>query len=320
MAKDKLSGIIQGHEIDAFDAPGSGERKPVQPENFATIGITRLWEKYDGILSWGKGQCVAIVDDGCDLTVPEWQVSLPWGKKVLATYNSVDDNDDPTPVPPGYHGTSVGYASSLCYEGLCAVAYNDYVAQIRSCSIVHLRQDETATLSRALRWVADNAEKYNITAVNLSVLDDEQHTEPMPTSLDAPLQRLRAAGIWVSSPCGNTQHTGGISWPACQPFCYGIGSVYEGAVYNDRWANTDILVDAQYTSSSNGYIVGSYTVMREAVEKTGFDWKKYGDNLPDAVMAIYKKTGFSLHDARTGLDFKALNLLAAVDFVFGRTE
>ena len=34
----------------------------------------------------------------------------------------IDGNDDPTPVPPGYHGTSVGFPSSLNYQGVRGVA------------------------------------------------------------------------------------------------------------------------------------------------------------------------------------------------------
>ena len=307
-----LNGIVAGHEIDTAEQVRSGQRTPYHQAHFDAIGITAVWKKYEGVLTWGEGQCIAIVDDGCDLSVPEWQ-----NGKVRAAWNAFEQNDDPTPVPPGYHGTSVGYPSSLNYNGLCGVAYQNQTVQIRSCTIVHLPkiEGEDVTLARALHWIADHALEYNITAVNLSALDDTEHTEPVPTVVDEPLRRLREMNIWVSAPCGNNQHTGGISWPACQPYCYAIGSVEQESVYNDRYHNTDLLVHAQFTSSSNAYVVGSYQIWREAVMKTNFPWQDFGKTLPEAALAIFHKTGRTYHDPATGIAFPSLDLLAAVDFV-----
>lgn len=77
---------------------------PWQAVEMEHFRVLQTWKKYDGMLSWGRGQCLAILDDGCDLSVPEWNEKLPWGNKVVAGYNSIDHNDDPSPVPPGYHG------------------------------------------------------------------------------------------------------------------------------------------------------------------------------------------------------------------------
>ena len=292
-----LSGIEKGLEIDAAEKIG-GTRTPYNKEHFESIGVTRVWEKYDGILSFGEGQVLAIVDDGCNLSVPEWQTVHPWGPKVVAAWNVYEENSDPSHVPPGYHGTTVGYPSSICYNGLCGIAYRNQTAQIRSCTIVHLPkiEGEDVTLAKALLWVCENAEKYNITAVNLSALDDVPHTEPYPTVLDAPLARLREMNIWVSAPCGNLQHT-------------------DEKVYNDRYNNTDLLVHAHFTSSSNAYAAASFMIWREAVEKTGFDWKRYGKTMPDAAMAMFLFTGKEYKDEATGLTFKALDLEKVIDLI-----
>jgi len=42
-----------------------------------------------------------------------------------------------------------------------------------------------------------------------------------------------------------------------------------------------------------------------------------GPTLPDAMMSIFQRTGVPIHDPGTGLDFRELDLLAAVDHVFG---
>ena len=295
---------------------------PYNVPSFTTIRVQEVWRKYDAVLSWGKGQTLAILDDGCDLTVPQWQAKLAWGKKVIAGYNSFDDNNDPTPVPPGYHGTTVGYPSSLNYNGVHGIAYNNYVAQVRCVTIVHLPGYESRTMARALQWVIDNHEKYNITAINLSPLDDKEHRVPVPTEIDPKLRKLRALNIWVSAPTGNNEHTSGISWPACQPDCFAVGATLpeKHKVIRDRFNNTDLLVAAVATSSSNAYAAASFQIMREAIEKTGFNWKQYGPTMPEAVMHIFQKTGAAVHDPVTGIDFKELDLLAAVDYIFGHSS
>ena len=313
----RVSGIPWDIEIGDMEQSSDGLRASYCKDSFERIGVTKVWKKYDGILSWGEGQTVALVDDGIDLSVPEWQTEHPWGKKVCTVWNAVDQNNDPSHIPPNYHGTSIGYASSLCYQGVCGVVYRDRIIPIRAYEYGHLPQIEgnDITLARALNWVIEHAEKYNITAVNLSPVDDAEHTEPFPTVLDEPLRRLREMNIWVSSPCGNLEHTNGISWPACQENCFAISSVYKEKVYYTRYQNTDLLVHADTTSGANAYTVSAFMLWREAVEKTNFPWQNYGKTMPDAAMAMFKKTGRDYTDEITGITFKALDLSAVIDFI-----
>ena len=292
--------------------------QPYAPTEFHQMGALDAWKKYEGVLTWGQGQCLAILDDGCNIKTPEWQVSLPWGKKVIATWNSMDHNENCSPVPSGNHGTTIGYPSSLYYGGKRGLAYNDFVAQVRCVSMVHLRKDETKTMAEALQWVVDNHQKYNITAVNLSPLDDQAHQKPVPTQIDGPLKKLRDAGIWVSAPCGNNNYTNGISWPACAEHCFAIGGSQTNAdkAYLDRFSNTDILVPAPYTSSANAYMVAASMILREAIEKSAYRWQDDGKNMAEAMMAIFKKTGADVRDPISGLSFKRLDLLKSLDYVF----
>ena len=214
---------LQAHGIDPQTGSASSAVASYNVLSFEQIRVTAAWEKYEWVLTWGKGQCLAILDDGCDLSDPAWQAVMPWGKKVIATWNSIEGNENCHPVPPGYHGTTVGYPSSLNLNGVHGVAYNKFVAQVRCVTVVHLRQDESRTVAAGLRWVRENHERRRITAVNLSPVDDQRHQEPLPTVVDAELRALRRLGIWVSAPCGNHHYTDGISWPACQPDCFAIG-------------------------------------------------------------------------------------------------
>ena len=322
--KVKLNNMVGEGQIDRINLDNMEENikvfgfQPYNPKTLEEIGVLQTYLKYKNVLHWGQGQTLAIIDDGCDMTTPEWQVKIDGKDKVVATYDSIDDDDNCSPGPNGHHGTSVGYPSSLNYNNVCGVAFNNFVAMIRGGTTVHLRQDETITLARALDWVINNYKKYNITTVNFSFLDDVERDCPMDTILDDKFLTLKKLGIWVSSPCGNNSYVKGISWPACQPHCFGIGAYYwwDQQVVLDRYKNTDIVVAADATSSSNAYIVGSSMILREAISVANFDWKKYGDNLPDAMMNIFKLTGKDMFDEKTGITFKALNLVKAVDFVF----
>lgn len=304
--------------IDPQTASASAAGAPYHAVSFEQIRVTATWQKYEGVLTWGQGQCLAILDDGCDLSDPAWQVVMPWGKKVIATWNSIEGNETCHPVPPGYHGTSVGYPSSLNLNGVYGVAYRNFVAQVRCVSVVHLRQDESASMAAGLRWVGDHHERLRITAVNLSPLDDQRHQEPVPTAIDAELHTLRRLGLWVSAPTGNHHYTDGISWPACQPDCFAIGATVPGKheAHLDRYANVDLLVTAEATSSANAYAVASAQILREAIEKGGYPWQVEGETLPDALLSIFRKTGVPIQDPATGLEFREMDLLAAVDYVF----
>ena len=290
---------------------------PYRQVDFDAMRVTDAWEKYGDRLTWGRGQCLAILDDGCDLSKPQWQAKLPWGPKVLVSYDAVDGDSDPMHVKPGYHGTTVGYPSSIYFENQRGVAFHDYVAHIRSVSVVHLRKDETKTIAAAMQWVIDNHKKYNITTINLAVLDDQQHKEPMHTAIDEPLAELAKLGIWVSAPCGNHNYTDGISWPACQEQVIAIGATKPGqhVAHLDRFKNTALLVPATATSSSNAYAAGCAIILREAIEKAGYDWKRHGKTLPVAMLQIFQQTGRKIEDDKTGITFRELDLLTALELV-----
>ncbi len=313
------------------DAKLPGE--PINPIEFKQMRVTHTWVKYADKLTWGKGQTLVVLDDGCDLTVPEWNVKLPWGApKIVAGWDSVDNDPDPTLVPPGYHGTGTGFPSSLNYNGKLGIAFNDQVIHIRGVKIVHLPQypdlgpggfdsaqpPGADSIARGLQWVIDNCKQYNITTVNLAPVDDYEHPGPVPTVIDAKLKKLKELGIWVSAPCGNSGFTKGINWPACSPDCFSIGAVTIGkdVAHLNRFTNTRILVPAAATTSSNAQMVGCALVLREAITKSGYKWKQDGKTLPDAMMAIFVRTGVEVHDPATNLDFKRIDLLAAVDYVF----
>src|SRR5687767_6561934 len=74
---------------------GDSTTVPVDPASFKHAGVTDAWSAYAEKLTFGKGQTLALLDDGCKLSMPEWSQSGGPTPKVLVAYDSVDRDDDP---------------------------------------------------------------------------------------------------------------------------------------------------------------------------------------------------------------------------------
>lgn len=296
--------------------------EPITPVEFAHCRITDAWKTYAGVLTFGAGQTLALVDDGCDLAMPEWKALMGDRPKVLVSYDSVDGDDNPKHEGKGYHGSTIGIPSSVNHNGKWGVAYNDQVAVVRALECCHCKVGDSVTLAAGLQWVIDHHKKYHITTVNLAPVDDQEHAEPVATEIDDKLAQLRGLGIWVSAPAGNHNYTNGISWPACQPNCFAIGAVRpdKDEAFLDRHEKLDLLVPASATSSSNALACGAAIILREAIDNTGYDWTADGKNMPEAMLAIMQRTGAPVEDEATKLSRRRLDLLAALDCVFGHAK
>src|SRR5262245_8449291 len=261
-----LAGMVAAADVSA------GE--PVDPVPFKHARIVEAWQAYAGKLTFGEGQTLALVDDGCKLSMPEWSTPVDGRAKVLVSYDSVDGDDDPKHEGKGYHGSTIGVPSSLNFQGKWGVAYNDQVAVIRALECCHCNVRDHQTLAVGLEWIIENHKKHRITTVNLAPVDDQEHDQPVEPEIDARLKTLRELGIWVSAPTGNLAYSKGISWAACQPHCFAIGAATPGKdeVYLDRHPKVDLVVPASATSSSNAIACGAAIILREAVEKTKYDW------------------------------------------------
>ena len=296
--------------------------EPVQPVGFKQAGIVSAWKIYKDKLTFGKGQTLALVDDGCKLSMPQWSKSNGDQPKVLVTYDSVDGDDNPKHEGRGYHGSTIGIPSSVNYGGKWGVAYNNQLAVIRALECCHCNVSDGKTVAGALQWIIDNHKKYRITTINLAPVDDKPHAKPFATAIDDKLTKLRKLGIWVSAPAGNHNYTNGISWPASQPDCFAVGAVKQGKdqVYLDRHAKVELVVPAAATSSSNAIACGAAMILREAISKTDYDWKQDGSNIAEAMMTIMQKTGVKVYDEGTKQNYQRLDLTAALKHVYAAVK
>ena len=69
-----------------------------------------------------------------------------------------------------------------------------------------------------------------------------------------------------------------------------------------------------------GIACGAAMLLREAIEKSRYDWKADGENLPEAMMAIMQKTGKPVEDSVTRRSYRRLDVRSALEQVFDRTK
>lgn len=309
--------LCMSMSLTAEDPKTQPTSQPIQSPGFEHARITEAWAKFADVLTFGEGQTLALLDDGCKPEMPQWKVTINGKPKTRVRYDAVDQDDNAKHEGRGYHGSTIGNPSSLNFEGKHGVAFNNQIAIVRSLECCHCRVADAPPLARALQWVIDHHKEHQITTVNLSPVDDKEHAEPLATEIDAKLTQLRKLGIWVSAPAGNHHFTEGISWPASQPDCFAIGAVKPGKdeIHLDRHKKVDLVVPASATSSSNAILCGASMLLREAIQKSEYDWRSDGANLPEAMIAIFQKTGRSVEDPLSGNTFKRLDLVSALDHV-----
>ena len=127
--------------------------EPTEPISFGHARVTDAWKKYADVLTFGRGQTLALVDDGCKLSMPEWSTPVDGRAKVLVSYDSVDGDDDPKHEGRGYHGSTIGVPSSLNYMGKWGVAHGNQVAVVRGLECCHCNVSDSRTLAVGLQWI-----------------------------------------------------------------------------------------------------------------------------------------------------------------------
>jgi type VI secretion system secreted protein VgrG len=117
---------------------------------------------------------VAVIDTGVDYSNPALGSGFGPGYKVIAGYDFADNSPDPTAVY-SQHGTGTA--------GLIGSNDPSDLGVAPGVNIVALRVTDgsntasLADIARALQWVIDNHQQYNITAVNMSLSDGANYAQ-----------------------------------------------------------------------------------------------------------------------------------------------
>ncbi len=199
----------------------------------------------------GKGVTIAFIDSGFyphpDLTKPKNRI-----KKI------VDVSDDAFAQKyfndhhvESWHGmmTSVagvgnGHLSKGMYRGIACEA--DVV--LIKVMDTKTRWINTRNITRGIRWAIDNAEKYNIRIISLSVADDEPATLNA-SPVDQAVEEAVKKGIVVVAAVGNNPAKP-ILPPASSPSAITVGGLDD---QNEMWKNFRRMFHSTFGKTVDGY-------------------------------------------------------------------
>lgn len=156
----------------------------------------------------GTGMTVAVIDAGVNYNNPALGGGLGSGHKVVAGYDFADNSTDP--MTSGIdHGTSVAGLIASSDPSNPGVAPGADIAALRVFN--NQNQGDFSYVADALQWVLDNHDKYNITAVNLSLADGRNYTTNwyahdggVGERITTLIGQLDAANIPVITAAGNS--------------------------------------------------------------------------------------------------------------------
>ena len=196
----------------------------------------------------GQGYSVVVIDSGIDLNHPYFGPDND-GNGVAdrivydQDFYGVGDLDASDGMGHGTHVAGIIGSSNATYPG---VAPKINIISLKVFSDSGQGDDGTA-LKKAANWVVENASKYNVVAVNLSLGFSNFDKTPVAGILSPQLQSLASNGVVVVSASGNwyadnpntkINETGwtGVAYPSSDPYSLSVGAV---------WANNGTLVGLQ---------------------------------------------------------------------------
>lgn len=200
----------------------------------------------------GAGISVAVIDSGINYELPALGGGFGKNRKVVAGYDFVDN--DPDPLDVDGHGTEVaGVIAARPFE------FNGFhysgIAPDANLVALRVSSDEGAPdglIEKALRWVIDHRNDYNIRAVNISLGSGNYAADQTSDQLSDELKTLADANVAVFAASGNSGDTAegstGIAYPAADPNVISVGSVNTANVISDftqRARNLDLLAPGE---------------------------------------------------------------------------
>ena len=236
IAKMTLSGsdaIVRALGIP--DEKVDGEA-PIQTQDVESNSLINLNEfhadpRFAGLD--GSGFSVVVLDTGIDADHPFFGPDSDNDGTADRIVYAADFTDSPSGTDDmNGHGTHVSsVAAGLGTGGIEGPA--------SGAGIIHLKVlgddgfGSTAGIEAALQWVADNVATYNIAAVNLSLGDSSNETDPYVTPYGDEFAAITAQGVIVASAAGNdyfSYQTEGVSSPAVDINSLAVGAVYDANI------------------------------------------------------------------------------------------
>jgi len=211
-----------------------------------TIGADKVWNRAPYLQGQGIG--VAIVDSGIQ---PQEDLYTIWGQNRLVAAVRFNTDYNQTPYDNYGHGNHV--AGIVGGNGRRSLGAYIGVAPMVNLINVKVSNDDggssVANVIRGLQWIFNNADRYNIRVVNISLNDsvaESYHT----SVLDAAVEALWFNGIVVVVSAGNGGN-GRLYAPASDPFVITVGATDDKGTAN---LNDDTMTNfSAYGNTLDGF-------------------------------------------------------------------
>ena len=288
----------------------------------------------------GRGQTVAVLDTGIDYTLDVLGNGIGSGKKVVAGYDFLDDDDDP--MDEDGHGTSVAgmiAAKSYTVDG---VTYRGIAPDARLVALRIGTDDNISygNIEAGLQWVIENAGTYDISVVNLSIGSSSYTDAETDATLSDEFAQLRDMGVFVVAASGNSndEQTGpisqdGIAYPAADPSVFAVGAVDASDVipsWSQRGDELDLLAPGDDvvlpdlgggTTITSGTSFAAPMVAGAAALIHQFDKTARAGDIGSILMSsgTNNRDGAGETGNTTDLQFARLDLKAALDLAQARS-
>ena len=200
----------------------------------------------------GSGITIAFIDSGF-YPHPD----LIKSRNRIKTIVDVTDDKFPRgyfarPHNESWHGTMTsvaaagdGYLSRGLYRGIASDADVVLIKVLDTTS----RWINTTNITRGLRWAINNAAKYNIRIISLSVADDEP-VSSLKSPVDLAVEEAVSKGIVVVTAVGNNP-TKPIIPPASSPSAITVGGLDD---QNEVWKHHRKMFHSTYGKTVDGYM------------------------------------------------------------------
>src|SRR3989338_5558235 len=211
------------------------------------VNATNVWRMiYNDFNVTGRGETICVIDSGIDYAHPSLGGCTTDNflagncSKVVAGHDF--KNNDNNPIDDQGHGTHVAGIIASTNETYKGIAPDSKLVALKVCDNTASGNCADSDIVSAIDWCVNNASKYNISVISMSLggglftthCDDESSESGFKIAIDSAVARnisiIVAAG---NNGAGNSGSTTAISSPACLRNSTAVGSVTKADVISD---------------------------------------------------------------------------------------
>jgi len=287
----------------------------------------------NGINITGKGQTICILDSGIESTHPALSNCNPgngsninWSLCQNIDYGWDYSNNDSYPEDDTGHGTHVTgtiISNNSVYKGVAPDAH------IIVMKVLSHGTGYTSDEILAIDWCTSNRDAYNISVISMSLGSSQTYN----TSCDAEFPSIAqvinnavAKNISVIVASGNFAFSNSIASPACITNATSVGASSVLSNNVNIITNSGSLLDliAPGISITSTYIGGGFSTMlgtsmatphvSGAFALSNQYWQQVYNKTPtpNEILNKFKITGARAYDAKNGMNFSRIDILAAL--------